>query len=219
MGLREQFTECESEKTVSKTRHIKSNDVYQVFWKNFLDRVLAFVLIIILALPMIFIGLVVMITSKGPIFFRQVRYGKNSKRFWLYKFRTMSIEAPVLANSEFNNMGTYLTKVGKFLRMTSLDELPQLVNIIKGDMSFIGPRPLADTDYEVIQLRKSSGADQVLPGISGLAQVNGRNNISNQTKARFDAEYASNVSFINDIRILFKTFVNVFLRKNINKKG
>lgn len=113
--------------------------------------------------------------------------------------------APEISNSHFNDIKSYITPLGMFIRSTSIDELPQLWNIIKGDMSFIGPRPLAVTDEKVLSLRKTNGADSVLPGISGLAQVNGRNNITDEDKARYDAIYASKVTFHLDVLIIFKT--------------
>lgn len=119
----------------------------------------------------------------------------NSREFVLFKFRTMTVSAPILANKGFNDMSQYLTTFGKFLRNTSLDEIPQVINILKGEMSFIGPRPLAETDFRVIELRKESGADLVRPGITGLAQMNGRNSLTDDEKAAFDAEYVHNISF------------------------
>ena len=113
--------------------------------------------------------------------------------------------APEISNSHFNDIKSYITPLGMFIRSTSIDELPQLWNIIKGDMSFIGPRPLAVTDEKVLSLRKTNGADSVLPGISGLAQVHGRNNITDEDKARYDAIYASKVTFHLDMLIIFKT--------------
>ena len=129
----------------------------------------------------------------------------------------MTDGAPVKANSEFNDITNYITPFGMFIRKTSIDELPQLLNIIKGDMSFIGPRPLAITDEKVLALRKKSGADQVRPGISGLAQVNGRNNITDENKAAYDAKYASRLSLQLDIVLLIETLISVIKRDGIFK--
>ncbi|MFL2089197.1 sugar transferase [Leuconostoc mesenteroides] len=143
--------------------------VYRKFVKRLLDLLLAIPMLIILLIPLIIVGIIIKLTSEGPVLFIQERYGRNSKPFALYKFRSMTNKAPVKANSEFEDITSYVTPFGMFIRKTSVDELPQLWNIIKGDMSFIGPRPLAKTDEKVLSLRKQNGADQVLPGISGLA--------------------------------------------------
>lgn len=164
---------------------------YRNFLKRFLDTCVAIILGILLSWLLVIIAILVKLTSKGPVFFKQERFGLNSKPFTLYKFRSMTDGAPIKANSEFEDITSYVTPFGMFIRKTSIDELPQLLNIIKGDMSFIGPRPLAITDEKVLDLRKKSGADRVRPGISGLAQVNGRNNITDENKAAYDAKYAN----------------------------
>lgn len=191
---------------------------YRNFLKRFLDVIVAIALGIVLMVPLFFVALLVKLTSKGPVFFKQERFGLNSKPFILYKFRSMTNGAPVKANSEFDDITSYITPFGMFIRKTSIDELPQLLNIIKGDMSFIGPRPLANTDQNVLTLRKSSGADRVRPGISGLAQVNGRNNLSDEDKAAYDAKYAALVSFKVDILLTFETIVSVVKRDGIFKE-
>ena len=190
---------------------------YRKFLKRVLDIIVAITLGIVLIVPLFFVAILVKLTSKGPIFFKQERFGVNSKPFTLYKFRSMTEGAPVKANSEFNDITSYITPFGMFIRKTSIDELPQLLNIIKGDMSFIGPRPLAITDEKVLALRKKSGADQVRPGISGLAQVNGRNNISDENKAAYDAKYASQLSMQLDIVLITETLVSVIKRDGIFK--
>jgi len=179
--------------------------VYRRFIKRILDFLMAIVLFVSLFIPMCIVSLAIKLTSKGPVFFIQERYGRNSRPFKLYKFRSMLDTAPEISNSHFNDIKSYITPLGMFIRSTSIDELPQLWNIIKGDMSFIGPRPLAVTDEKVLSLRKTNGADSVLPGISGLAQVHGRNNITDEDKARYDAIYASKVTFHLDMLIIFKT--------------
>ena len=162
--------------------------------------------------------MIIKLTSEGPVLFIQERYGRNSKPFALYKFRSMTNKAPVKANSEFDDISSYITPFGMFIRKTSIDELPQLWNIIKGDMSFIGPRPLAKTDEKVLSLRKQNGADQVLPGISGLAQVNGRNNLSDEDKAAYDAKYAAHLSFKVDMLLTVETFISVLNRDGVFKE-
>ena len=130
----------------------------------------------------------------------------------------MTDSAPQIANSKFTDIQNYITPFGMFIRKTSLDELPQLWNIIKGDMSFIGPRPLADTDYEVVKLRSKNGANNVRPGITGLAQVKGRNKLSNFEKSQFDGQYANNISLWLDVKIVFLTIFKVLKQENINKQ-
>lgn len=192
-------------------------EFYRKFLKRILDIIVAITLGIILIVPLFFVAILVKATSKGPVFFNQERFGLNSKPFTLYKFRSMTDGAPIKANSEFKDITSYVTPFGMFIRKTSIDELPQLLNIIKGDMSFIGPRPLARTDEKVIALRKQSGADQVRPGISGLAQVNGRNNITDENKAAYDAKYASRLSMQLDIVLIIETLVSVIKRDGIFK--
>lgn len=190
---------------------------YRIFFKRFLDTCVAIILGILLSWLFIIVAILVKLTSKGPVFFKQERFGLNSKPFTLYKFRSMTNGAPVKANSEFDDITSYITPFGMFIRKTSIDELPQLLNIIKGDMSFIGPRPLANTDEKVLQLRRENGADQVRPGISGLAQVNGRNNITDLDKATYDAKYASRISFELDLLLFFETLISVIKREGVFK--
>ena len=140
--------------------------------KAVLDEFMGICLIIILLIPMLIIAMLVKMTSKGPILFKQERYGIYSRKFTIYKFRTMYIETPEKSNQEFKDIENFMTPLGKVLRKLSLDELPQLFNIVMGDMSFVGPRPLADSDIDVIYMREKDGADKVKPGITGLAQVN-----------------------------------------------
>lgn len=191
---------------------------YRRFLKRFLDIIVTITLGSVLIGPLFFVAILVKLTSKGPVFFKQERFGLNSKPFTLYKFRSMTDGAPIKANSEFEDITSYVTPFGMFIRKTSIDELPQLLNILKGDMSFIGPRPLAITDEKVLTLRKSSGADQVRPGISGLAQVNGRNKLSDEDKAAYDAKYAALVSFRVDMLLTLETIVSVVKRDGVFKE-
>lgn len=191
--------------------------LYRRVVKRSLDLLLASVLSIILFVPMVIVGIVVKITSKGPVLFVQERYGLNSRPFKLYKFRSMTDHTPQLSNSEFTDIKNYVTPFGMFIRKTSIDELPQLWNIIKGDMSFIGPRPLAVTDIAVLRIRNKNGGDSVLPGISGLAQVSGRNNITDEKKALYDGKYATNISFSLDMLLIVKTVFYVLKREGVFK--
>ena len=187
--------------------------LYRKVVKRLIDTTVAIIFGIVLIVPLFIVAILIKLTSKGPIFFKQERYGKNSVPFTLYKFRSMTDGAPVKANSEFSDIKSFVTPFGMFIRKTSIDELPQLINIIKGEMSFIGPRPLAITDEKVLRLRRQNGGDQVLPGISGLAQVNGRNKIEDFQKAFYDGKYAKNVSLISDFRLIFATFKAVIVRE------
>lgn len=191
--------------------------LYRKVVKRLIDTTVAIIFGIVLIVPLFIVAILIKLTSKGPIFFKQKRYGKNSVPFTLYKFRSMTDGAPVKANSEFSDIKSYVTPFGMFIRKTSIDELPQLINIIKGEMSFIGPRPLAITDKKVLRLRRQNGGDQVLPGISGLAQVNGRNNITDEDKAAYDAKYASHVSARVDSLLVMETFISVVKRDGVFK--
>lgn len=190
--------------------------LYRIIIKRMFDIVFSLSLLIVTAIPMLIIFIAIKVSSRGAVIFSQVRFGLDSQPFRIYKFRTMRQNTPIVANQGFSDINQYVTKIGAFLRSTSLDELPQLVNVLKGEMSFIGPRPLADTDLEVIKARRLSGADQVRPGITGLAQVHGRNLVGNEDKAKYDAAYAQNISLINDIKIIWMTVVSVLKKTGIN---
>lgn len=206
------------ENTVESKKTDNSMSFYQAHVKRQLDVFGTVLALILLCIPMLTIAIIIRLTSPGPVFFKQRRYTLDSKPFMLIKFRSMRYGAPVRANKEFSDhsIESYITSIGGFLRKTSLDELPQLFNILHGEMSFIGPRPLADTDSVVLEARKVSGADQVLPGITGLAQINGRNLITDDQKANFDYEYADNCCAREDALIFLKSFLVVLQRTGIN---
>ena len=174
------------------------------FVKRFLDILFSFIILVIFLIPMIIIGIMIKIDSKGPVLFKQIRSGKKGKPFKLYKFRTMAADNDV---HDFKNQDRH-TRVGTFLRKTSLDELPQIINIFKGDMSFIGPRPWI-TDYWGNMNEIQRHRCDVLPGITGLAQAKGRNNISIFEKINYDLEYIKNFSFIEDVKVVFWTVKTV----------
>lgn len=195
----------------------RSKRLYGLVFKRFFDFVFATLLAILLFPLMGILAVWIKLDSKGPILFKQQRVGKGGKLFTIYKFRSMSDDAPhQMATSEFSSAQSYITRSGRIMRKASLDELPQLFNVIKGEMSFIGPRPLIPKEKEVLELRHANGAEQVLPGITGLAQVRGRDEITDIEKAGYDGEYAQNISFLHDIKIIFKTFCDVIQSRGIH---
>ncbi len=190
--------------------------MYRHFFKRLIDIVLSLTGIIVLALPMLIIALVVKLDSKGPAIFKQKRVGKNGKPFNFYKFRSMRTDAPHdMATREIHSKN-YITKVGAFLRKTSLDELPQMFCILFGSMSIIGPRPIVYTEEELIAYRKQTGAFLVRPGLTGLTQVCYRDNITDmKLKAETDGEYVQKMSFWLDVKIFFKTIVKVLKQDDV----
>ena len=190
--------------------------MYRHFFKRLIDIVLSLTGIIVLALPMLIIALVVKLDSKGPAIFKQKRVGKNGKPFNFYKFRSMRTDAPHdMATREIHSEN-YITKVGAFLRKTSLDELPQMFCILFGSMSIIGPRPIVYTEEELIAYRKQTGAFLVRPGLTGLTQVRYRDNITDmKLKAETDGEYVQKMSFWLDVKIFFKTIVKVLKQDDV----
>lgn len=183
--------------------------------KRSFDIILSFVLLIIFSIPLLLLAFVVKITSKGPVFYTSDRVGINNSIFKMYKFRTMKIDTPPLATHLMKNPEKYLTPVGKFLRKTSLDELPQLLNILKGEMSFVGPRPALFNQDDLVELRTSKGIDSLVPGLTGWAQINGRDELPIPVKVKYDEYYHKNRSFILDLKILFFTFVKVLQSKGV----
>lgn len=184
--------------------------------KRIFDLILAFFLLVILLLPMIIILVAVKFTSKGDILHWSKRMGQNNKIFLMPKFRSMKMHTPNIATHLLPNVEKFLTPVGGFLRQTSLDELPQLFLVLKGKMSFVGPRPALFTQDDLIALRKNKGIDKLLPGITGWAQINGRDNISIVEKVSLDEEYLNNQSLLFDLKILWETFIKVLKRDNIS---
>lgn len=194
----------------------KQNSWYIKFLKRSIDVFFSIILLVILFFPCLFIALFIKGTSKGPVFFKQIRVGKNGQEFVIYKFRTMFTDAPHdLATSEANNLSRYITKFGRFLRKTSADELPQLINVLIGNMSIVGPRPLIPSEKNINEKRHIMGIDTVLPGITGLAQVEGRDMINDNQKLKYDLEYYKNLTFGLDLKIIFMTIKNVIQHKNI----
>ena len=190
--------------------------------KRLLDIMFSFIGIVVASPVLAIVALAVKLDSKGPVIFKQERMGKDGKVFLIYKFRSMCVGAEKMGSGQYSFKGdSRITRVGKIIRATSLDELPQFFNIIKGDMSFIGPRPTLTyhpwklEEYTDFQRRRF----EVRPGITGLAQVNGRKKIDWVDRIKFDVEYVDNMSLALDCKILFKTVVNVFMMKDNRNDG
>lgn len=171
---------------------------------------------IILLIPGLIIALLVKITSQGPIIHWSKRVGKNNILFQMPKFRTMTIGTPQIATHLMQNSHQHLTSLGPFLRKTSLDEIPQILTVLSGDMSFVGPRPALFNQDDLIKLRTENAIHTILPGVTGWAQVNGRDELSIEEKVRFDKEYLEKRSLVFDFKILLLTVAKVLMRKNIN---
>lgn len=187
--------------------------------KRILDLFFSLILLVILAPLLLFIVLLIRLESKGSPIFAQKRVGQHSKAFTIYKFRTMRIDTPDVPTNEFNDRDKYITKMGKFLRITSLDELAQLFNILKGDMSFVGPRPPLFSQEELVANRKKHGVDKFKPGITGWAQINGRDDIDDQQKFEYDLYYKNNHSLLLDFKIVLITFLQVIKQEGLIENG
>lgn len=195
--------------------------MYKIFLKHVFDLFVAVIVFPFVILLILFFGIVIKITDKGPIIYKSKRLGKNNKVFHMYKLRTMRINAPLILNKDGSTYNSEnderVTKIGKFLRETSIDEVPQFINVLVGDMSLIGPRASLEEalgTFEDDEKNKS----KVKPGITGYTQAYYRNSIDNREKRLKDAWYADNISFALDLKIFFKTIGTVFKRKNIYKK-
>ena len=184
--------------------------------KKIFDVMLGFLLLLLLAIPMLLIGVVVRFTSRGSSLYWSDRVGKNNKIFKMSKFRSMRVDTPAVATHLLDNPDSYLSPIGGFLRRSSLDELPQLFSVLKGDMSFVGPRPALYNQDDLIALRTEKGVDKLLPGITGWAQVNGRDGLSIPDKVTLDVEYLNRQSFWFDMKILWMTFLKVVKRDGVS---
>ena len=190
--------------------------MYQRWGKRALDVLLSALGIVILSPLFLLVAIAIRLNAKSSTFFRQKRVGKNKELFMIWKFRTMRMDTPRdVPTHELKNARSYITPVGRVLRATSVDELPQLLNILLGQMSLIGPRPALWNQADLVALRDEYGANGVLPGLSGWAQVNGRDELSLEKKSRRDGEYAQNVSFALDAKCFFLTMLKVFNREGI----
>ncbi|MDO9390510.1 MAG: sugar transferase [bacterium] len=182
--------------------------------KRLFDVIFAAGLAAVLFIPMLLIGLMVRLGSRGPVLYVSERMGRDNRSFKMYKFRTMRTNAPVVATHLLARAEQYLAPGGRFLRKTSLDELPQLINIIKGEMSFVGPRPALFNQFDLMELRTARGIHRLTPGLTGLAQVNGRDELPIPEKVEYDRVYLEKRSFGLDLKILLLT-----LKKVITKEG
>lgn len=179
--------------------------------KRLIDIVLSICGLIVLAPIFFCLIIAIKLDSKGPVFFKQKRVGIHKKHFMILKFRTMKIDTPSdMPTHLLDNPDQFITKVGAFLRKTSLDELPQILNILKGDMSIVGPRPALWNQYDLIAERDKYGANDVPAGLTGWAQINGRDELPIEAKAKLDGDYVKNIGFIMDTRCFFGTFSSVF---------
>ena len=183
--------------------------------KRLFDLVLAALASLILIIPCAVVAVMVRITSPGPILYWSDRVGRGNSIFKMPKFRSMRVGTPALATHLLTDPDSHLTSVGSFLRKSSLDELPQLWSIIKGDMSFVGPRPALYNQHDLIELRTQSGVHVLVPGLTGWAQVNGRDELPIPQKVAFDTEYLRRKSIVFDIRILFLTLLKVIMRNDV----
>ena len=179
--------------------------------KNIIDFILSLIALIILLPFFCIFAIIIKLESRGPIFFKQKRIGKDKKEFYIYKFRTMRTDTPKdMPTHLLKDAESYITKSGKVFRKTSIDELPQILNILKGQMSIIGPRPALWNQYDLIKERDKYNANSIRPGLTGWAQVNGRDELEIPIKAKFDGEYVEKMSLLFDTKIFLKTIIKVF---------
>lgn len=188
--------------------------------KRVLDTIISFVGLVLLSPLFLILIIAIKADSKGPILFKQKRVGIHKSHFLIYKFRTMRIDTPKdVPTHLLENPDQYITKVGKFLRKTSLDELPQIVNILKGDMAIVGPRPALWNQYDLIEERDKYGANDILPGLTGWAQINGRDELEIEEKAKLDGEYVEKMGFFFDVKCMVKTFTSVLKHDGVVEGG
>lgn len=188
--------------------------------KRIIDIVMSIIGLILLSPIFLILALAIKVDSKGPIFFKQKRVGKNKKYFYILKFRTMRTDTPKdMPTHMLQNPDAFITPVGKFLRKTSLDELPQIINILKGEMSIIGPRPALWNQYDLIEERDKYEANDIRPGLTGWAQINGRDELPIDVKAKFDGEYVENISLRMDMKCFFGTISSVLKHEGVVEGG
>lgn len=183
--------------------------------KRMMDLILVFVACVVLLAPVFLVALLVYVTSKGAVLYWSDRVGRNNQIFKMPKFRSMQTDTPTVATHLLKNPDNYLTPIGSFLRKSSLDELPQLWSIIRGDMSFVGPRPALYNQYDLIEMRTLHGVHELLPGLTGWAQINGRDELAVAEKVGFDVQYLKRYSIWFDLKILFLTGLKVINRNDV----
>lgn len=199
--------------------------MYKHFFKRFFDIILSAMAIVALALPMLAIAVVIKITNPGPVIFKQDRVGKNKKIFRLYKFRSMKVNTPDIPTHLLENPEQYISKIGAFIRKTSLDELPQIYNIFTGKMSIVGPRPALWNQDDLIAERDKYGANDIRPGLTGWAQINGRDELEIPVKAKLDGDYTAALNhgrfkgLAMDTRCFFGTFLSVLRSDGVVEGG
>ncbi len=182
---------------------------------NLLQRLIALISLVLLSPILLIVAIAIKLESKGPVFFKQERIGKDNVNFTIYKFRSMRTDTPDVPTHLLNDPDIFITKTGKILRKTSLDELPQLINILKGEMLFVGPRPALYNQYDLRDLRIEKGVHVLYPGVSGWAQVNGRDELEIPDKVEFDRQYLERRNMILDIKIVFMTLFKVFKSEGV----
>ena len=199
--------------------NMKKKPIY-AFFKRIFDIVCSLIAIILLALPMLIVAIAIKCDSKGPILFKQQRVGKKKKLFKIWKFRSMYIDTdPNAPTHQLGDATSHITKVGGFIRKTSIDELPQLFNILFGKMSFVGPRPALWNQDDLIAERDKYHANDIKPGLTGLAQISGRDELEIPVKARLDGEYVKKREFFYDIWLIIKTAFSVFKHEGVVEGG
>ncbi len=196
-------------------RQENSINIWGGLMKRLFDLLLSIILLILLSPFLLLIAVLIKNDSPGPVIFRQKRVGQYGEEFIVYKFRTMKNDCPHLPTNDFKKRNYYITGIGKFLRKTSLDELPQLINIFKGEMSFVGPRPVIPSERELVRKRASLGVYRLKPGVTGWAQINGRDHVTITEKAKMDEYYLKNYSLFLDIKIICITAIKVLKREGI----
>lgn len=190
------------------------------YFKRILDFLISLVALIVLSPLFLIIAIWIKTNSPGPVFFKQKRVGKNKELFEIYKFRSMRSDTPAdMPTHLLNDPEAFITKSGHFLRKTSLDELPQLINIVKGEMAIIGPRPALWNQYDLIEERDKYGANDVRPGLTGWAQINGRDELEIPIKAKLDGDYVQNISFLFDVKCFFGTISSVLRSDGVVEGG
>ncbi len=192
--------------------------MYQKYFKRGIDLFLSFCGIVVLSPLLLILAVIIKCTSKGPVLFKQKRIGKNDTHFMIYKFRTMYTDTPKdMPTHLLENPVAFITPIGHFIRKTSLDELPHLFNILKGDMAVVGPRPALWNQYDLIALRDENGSSTIRPGLTGLAQISGRDELEIPIKAKLDGQYAQKITFLEDVRILFATVFSVLRSEGVQE--